>query len=86
MKRTLMKNMPVATGTIDVKVGKSTVTLSNVYSKILANDSTAMYTDSLSGVAVTISKSAARCATFGRLQGVMQEVEKTIKSEKMPKF
>ncbi len=77
----LMRNMPIATGTITGKLGKASIELPNIYIPVSSDDSSMAYLGPVNGVVVTCMKVQASSATTYDLKNMMKSAENDLKEE-----
>lgn len=78
---TFMRNVPIATGTTKVKLGKSSMELPNIYVKLASDDSSVTYIGSVNGVLVSCIKTQSSGATASDLRKMMKDFESALKEE-----
>lgn len=71
----LMRNLPVATGEVEVKVGKANIKLPNVYVEMATDETGVAYLGSLNSVMVTAMKIPASDMTENDIKKMMLETE-----------
>ncbi len=76
-----MKNVPIATGTTKVKLGKASMELPNIYVKLESDDSSVAYVGSVNGVVVSCVKIQTSGATVSDLRKMMKDSENALKAE-----
>lgn len=76
-----MRNIPTATGTIKAKMGKVTITLPNIYMKLLADDNSMSYIGPVNGVYVMCSRIPSNGMTTTEFNKAMKESERALESE-----
>ena len=77
----LMKNVPVATGTIKAEVGKATMEVPNIYISVMKNTEMAAFSGSVNGVVVTLGKAIDGEATLSDVRKMMKTTETNLKEE-----
>lgn len=76
-----MKNVPVSTGFVKAKLGKSTMELPNIYVKLAEDESSISYVGSVNGAFVYCAKVQDSSATTSDLKEQFKDIEKGFKEE-----
>lgn len=76
---TLLRNMPIATGTTKVKLDKMNMEVPNIYMKLASGADMTSYTNPVNGVTVACVRIAAVGATAGDLKNMMITTENQYK-------
>lgn len=71
----IMRNDPVATGVIKAKIGNLNFEVPNICVEIISDETSAAYTDPVSGVTASCIKTQAGNATTGDVRGSMKSTE-----------
>lgn len=77
----LMRNIPIATGSITGKIGKATVEIPNIYVKVLSDENSMIYTSPVTGVALTFLKTQSSGTTIGELRETMKTIERQMEND-----